>query len=207
MKNLFIINEEEKKRILNLHESASKRYYLSEQEYKSTIDGIQMVVDKDGKQKRSFNSDTDENLVDWSSRFSGQGSKPVQPKKATDPIPVKQTPCPVGKTTPEIEAFQRWVESKHKGWVTNHPEGIADQPKKGFGRCGPNTKREWKLSGATYTTELKSSEKLTSIDVKTIGDTLAEPELKLKSAAQNPPPTTTTTTVAPSTTIIPPEEQ
>jgi len=31
MKNLFIINEEEKNRILNLHESATKRHYLSEQ--------------------------------------------------------------------------------------------------------------------------------------------------------------------------------
>jgi len=31
MKNLFIINEEEKNRILNLHETATKRQYLSEQ--------------------------------------------------------------------------------------------------------------------------------------------------------------------------------
>jgi hypothetical protein len=31
MKNLFIINEEEKNRILNLHETATKNLYLSEQ--------------------------------------------------------------------------------------------------------------------------------------------------------------------------------
>jgi hypothetical protein len=31
MKNLFLINEEEKNRILNLHETATKRQYLSEQ--------------------------------------------------------------------------------------------------------------------------------------------------------------------------------
>jgi len=31
MKNLFILNEEEKNRILNLHESATKRHYLNEQ--------------------------------------------------------------------------------------------------------------------------------------------------------------------------------
>ena len=31
MKNLFLINEEEKNRILNLHENATKRQYLSEQ--------------------------------------------------------------------------------------------------------------------------------------------------------------------------------
>jgi len=34
MKNLFILSEEEKNRILNLHESATKRHYLSEQEIK-----------------------------------------------------------------------------------------------------------------------------------------------------------------------------
>jgi hypothetical protein len=32
MKNLFIINEEEKNRILNIHESATKRHYLPEQD-------------------------------------------------------------------------------------------------------------------------------------------------------------------------------
>jgi len=32
MKNLFLINEDEKNRILNLHESATKRHYLSEQQ-------------------------------------------------------------------------------------------------------------------------------------------------------------------------------
>ena len=31
MKNLFIINEEEKNRILNLHETATKNHYLTEQ--------------------------------------------------------------------------------------------------------------------------------------------------------------------------------
>jgi len=35
MKNLFTINEEEKNRILNLHETATKRHYLSEQGNKS----------------------------------------------------------------------------------------------------------------------------------------------------------------------------
>ena len=31
MKNLFIISEEEKERILNIHESATKRQYLKEE--------------------------------------------------------------------------------------------------------------------------------------------------------------------------------
>jgi hypothetical protein len=156
MKNLFIINEEEKKRILNLHESASKRHYLSEQEYKSTIGGVTMVVDKDGKQKRAFNLDTDENLVDWSSRFSGQGSKPIQPKvtkpdqkKATDPIPVKQTPCPVGDKK-AVMAFQDWLDTNVKGWLPKYPDGLNQDPKKGYGMCGPNTRKAWKSNETAY---------------------------------------------------------
>ena len=39
MKNLFILSEEEKNRILNLHESATKRQYLSEQEIKQGPEG------------------------------------------------------------------------------------------------------------------------------------------------------------------------
>ena len=39
MKNLFILSEEEKNRILNLHESATKRQYLSEQEIKQGSEG------------------------------------------------------------------------------------------------------------------------------------------------------------------------
>ena len=39
MKNLFIINEEEKNRILNLHETATNRQYLPEQQVKKGLPG------------------------------------------------------------------------------------------------------------------------------------------------------------------------
>jgi hypothetical protein len=52
MKNLFSINEEEKNRILNLHETATKRHYLSEQPIQSS--GAYQADD----------SDIDPNLVD-----------------------------------------------------------------------------------------------------------------------------------------------
>ena len=45
MKNLFIINKEEKNRILNLHETATKRHYLSEQPIQSS--GAYQVDDSD----------------------------------------------------------------------------------------------------------------------------------------------------------------
>lgn len=46
MKNLFIINEEEKNRILNLHETATKRNYLSE---KQTTENVIRITESDLK--------------------------------------------------------------------------------------------------------------------------------------------------------------
>jgi len=60
MKNLFIITEEEKKRILGLHENATKRQYLSEQQKlfrKSADDGQTWVVDSFGKRIRLAKDD------------------------------------------------------------------------------------------------------------------------------------------------------
>ena len=248
MKNLFIITEEEKKRILNLHESASKRHYLKEN-YDPTKEvlivgsGNQPSVIFDKKTKRAIRI-TDNYTEDVAIRLDS--TKPTNRsdaetlakdpivmcqynkiiaangmitaeeiqkcmvstgKKATDPNPVKQTPCPVGDKK-AVMAFQRWVESKNKGWVKNHPEGIVDNINKGFGKCGPNTKREWSLSGSTYMKELGSPESLKSIDLKTIGDTQAEPELKLSTpttpeakAAETPKQTLTQQKKAPNADI------
>jgi hypothetical protein len=44
MNNLFIINEEEKNRILNLHETATKKHYLSEQPYLDMYQPVQPDV-------------------------------------------------------------------------------------------------------------------------------------------------------------------
>jgi peptidoglycan hydrolase-like protein with peptidoglycan-binding domain len=57
MKNLFIINEEEKKRILNLHESATKRYYLSEE---LPFTGNQGYYQKNDKNVASKKDEKDE---------------------------------------------------------------------------------------------------------------------------------------------------
>jgi hypothetical protein len=44
LKAIFLINEEEKNRILNLHESATKRQYLSEQTTTTSSDDIQKTM-------------------------------------------------------------------------------------------------------------------------------------------------------------------
>ena len=159
MKNLFIINEEEKRRILNLHESASKRHYLSEQwdanqlfrksgpEYNGQI----YISDVNGKFVRwAKNNDVDDNLPDY---LSQPPSKPnvnkPDPKKATDPNPVKQTPCPVGDKK-AVMAFQDWLDTNAKGWLPKYPDGLNKDPKKGYGMCGPNTRKAWKANETAY---------------------------------------------------------
>ncbi|NBU81953.1 MAG: hypothetical protein EBS55_09935 [Flavobacteriaceae bacterium] len=62
MKNLFIINEEEKNRILNLHETATKRLYLNEQQLdlgqETTIsDEPKTLVDSGAIVKQGIGSD------------------------------------------------------------------------------------------------------------------------------------------------------
>ena len=61
MKNLFLINEEEKNRILNLHETATKRHYLSE---KQTTENVIRITESDLKKtiKKVFLREDDEAL-------------------------------------------------------------------------------------------------------------------------------------------------
>lgn len=74
---------------------------------------------------------------------------PSLPSKPSDSklIPPKEekvVPCPVGKgTTPEIKAFQDWLDDNNKGWLPKYPEGLNSEVNKGYGRCGPNTRRAW----------------------------------------------------------------
>jgi peptidoglycan hydrolase-like protein with peptidoglycan-binding domain len=63
MKNLFIINEEEKNRILNLHETATNRHYLSEQQ---TTGYVTQLTESDLKKsiKKGLLMEDDEPLPD-----------------------------------------------------------------------------------------------------------------------------------------------
>jgi hypothetical protein len=70
-------------------------------------------------------------------------------KKATDPNPVKQTPCPVGDKK-AVMAFQDWLDTNVKGWLPKYPDGLNKDLKKGYGMCGPNTRKAWKSNETTY---------------------------------------------------------
>jgi len=52
--------------------------------------------------------------------------------------------CPVGKgTSEEIKEFQDWLDSNVKGWVASQPDGLKKDPTKGYGKCGPSTRKAW----------------------------------------------------------------
>jgi len=85
-----------------------------------------------------------------------------QPKKVTNK-PV-QTPCPVGKgTKEEVMVFQDWLDINVKGWVPKYPDGLKKDVKKGYGMCGPNTRREWAKQGENF--KLQQSVKFKPSDV------------------------------------------
>ena len=85
------------------------------------------------------------------SKSSDSNSKIIPPKKEEKVVPsippkkeVKVVPCPVGKgTTPEIKAFQDWLDDNNKGWLPKYPKGLNSEVNKGYGRCGPNTRKAW----------------------------------------------------------------
>jgi hypothetical protein len=82
MKKLYFLNEEEKNRILNLHESATKRQYLGEQD-NSPFGGIPSVDD--------INPLSAKNLIpglkredNWETTYSCVPSQGVKPTKLSD---------------------------------------------------------------------------------------------------------------------------
>jgi len=84
MKNLFIINEEEKNRILNLHENATKRHYLSEQDYfsnklNSQNKQNQVVVQGEGTDPYQYMRWGDK--VWYAKKSEGKNPKWVETKK------------------------------------------------------------------------------------------------------------------------------
>jgi hypothetical protein len=64
---------------------------------------------------------------------------------------VKESPCPVGDAS-AVKLFQDWLDSRVKGWISKYPDGLKKDPKKGYGMCGPNTRKAWTQYGKQYKT-------------------------------------------------------
>jgi hypothetical protein len=124
MKNLFIINEEEKNRILNLHETATKRQYLSEQsldlgqsdEPTQPVTTVPTLLDSGAMVKQGippdpyvyaklgndyyYSKDVDSDNPNWTLAKKEKSIKAIKGKIFNEKIPVKKnvTPPKKGKT-------------------------------------------------------------------------------------------------------------
>ena len=120
MKNLFLINEEEKNRILNLHESATKRHYLSEQpmldlgQPSQPEIGPQLLQNTSGTMVKQgippdpyvyakmgnnyyYSKDTDTDTPNWTLAVKEKAINAIKSKIFNQEIPVNKTIIPPKK--------------------------------------------------------------------------------------------------------------
>ena len=120
MKNLFTINEEEKNRILNLHESATKRHYLSEQVVSPII-----VTDHDKAYDYKFengkyyfkgkeNTKYSEKYPDWKEAKSEISINAIKQVINNKTVPVKKTETPIKKTETPIKKTETPIKKDDK---------------------------------------------------------------------------------------------
>lgn len=115
MKKLYFLDEEEKNRILNLHESATKRHYLGEQETKTSgnaVDDLNTVINNaknPGSQPEVFGGYNNQNIAqkaavqkaaDMLSNFNGFGGDTTKsPEVKTAPAVTTGTEVATPSTT------------------------------------------------------------------------------------------------------------
>jgi hypothetical protein len=204
MKNLFIINEDEKKRILNLHESATKRLYLSEQiptPSKAILNALpnpfSTAKDNTNVVKpvvSANNSLTYNQLVNQGGAFAPKDAlKPATEDKTEVKSEVKsEVKKDMGQKTqknPMVTQIQnKLIELGYKNYLgSTGADGVL----------GTNT-----LKGIL--TALGTSENLnTDMVAKEITSVTDQSSQGQPAAQGQPATTTTTTTVAPSTTNSP----
>lgn len=211
MKKLYFLNEEESKRILNLHKDASKRQYLKEQEVTSVPTyGVSPSTDKKPFSSQEYyqtpTTDIYKKPSDYfDSKFTPSSGTTKDIKTKTNSVPV--VPCPVGKgTKPEVMAFQDWLDDNKKGWLPKYPDGLNSEVKKGYGLCGPNTRRAWSdttlqsmyLAGQTNNPETMTAKKVST----TIQEPSQERELKLSTTNTSTGTPVASTTVATADTKV-----
>ena len=163
MKNLFNISQEEQNRILYLHETATKKLYLSEQWalnqlFKKSGGDKYYIVDVNGKVVRmlDYNNESDTNLPEYGSQPpSSTGTKPPvksTPEKMTNPVPKSNTNADIKSvirvaptTVEQITQGKGFLRRGDKGdlvkqlqqLLKNHPNKyFTDEPN---GIFGPKT--------------------------------------------------------------------
>jgi hypothetical protein len=120
MKKLYFLNEEESKRILNLHKDATKKQYLKEDDgqlYKQfAIDGSGNIniVDASGKTKRMYNPSTDENLPTYNENPTNvyTPGRPTEIKPTVTDSTVTNKTKEQSKTNPLVTKIQQSLKEK-----------------------------------------------------------------------------------------------
>jgi len=113
MKNLFTINEEEKNRILNLHETATKRHYLREQKVGSENNSI-INTDHDNAYDYKFengkyyfkgkdNTEYGDKYPDWREAKADISITNIKKVFDNEPDPIKKPKTPIKKTVVPIK--------------------------------------------------------------------------------------------------------
>ena len=110
--NKFILNEEEKLRILNLHESANKRHYLSEQ--------VNTTHDKTYDYKKSGEEYFYKlkNAADWT-KASGKGLESIKTKVYKEGGSTNPTPN-VGKSETSFPFTTNEEGNKFRAWMNEY---------------------------------------------------------------------------------------
>ncbi|MDB4351873.1 hypothetical protein OAA60_00405 [Porticoccaceae bacterium] len=118
--NKFILNEEEKLRILNLHESANKRHYLSEQEDILKDEKIITNHDRTYDYKKSGEEYFYKlkNAADWT-KASGKGLESIKTKVYKEGGSTNPTPN-VGKSETAFPFTTKEEGDKFRAWMNKY---------------------------------------------------------------------------------------
>jgi hypothetical protein len=146
-----------------------------EEEIQSLIDGYI------GKQSVNAKEYLEETL----NIFKLNKDKKVEIKSTPNPEK-KQTPCPIPGGIERVKIFQKWLNQYVKGWHEKYPNGLPEEPSKGFGVCGARTRKQWGIHKNEFSnpkqTNPTDTEKIEPETVKSKSISLpvntTEPELK-----------------------------
>jgi hypothetical protein len=117
MKNLFILSEEEKNRILNLHESATKRHYLTEQfDYQGLFSNSKdpLNLTQNSTIRQGENGDPYQ-YMKWGNKFwYAKKSEGKNPKwvEAKNPKAIENIKTNIFKTQPVVSPNKEKVSTK-----------------------------------------------------------------------------------------------
>ena len=113
--NKFILNEEEKLRILNLHESANKRHYLSEQDEKIVTNHDRTYDYKKSGEEYFYKL---KNATDWT-KASGKGLESIKTKVYKEGGSTNPTPN-VGKSETAFPFTTNEEGNKFRAWMNKY---------------------------------------------------------------------------------------